>query len=448
MELQALSPLDGRYEALVAELRPIFSEAGLITRRIAVEWRYLHRLIGFLNPPNVPMPPESLGCLYDDDSRDSHTGLVKRSKEIERTTEHDVKALELAIGERLRSLNYGACVPFVHFGLTSQDVNNVAMWLQLRDGRSILLAALHDISCQLHDNFFLPFAELVMLARTHGQPATPTTLGKEFMVFVERLSRACSGVESVPVRTKFGGATGGFNAHAVAYPSVDWPKFADAFLMSEFSMERQQFTTQIDHYDGVAELFQAIARCNTILIDLCRDIWHYISLGYFRQRRQAGSVGSSTMPHKVNPIQFENAQGNLELANAMFGLFAAKLPVSLLQRDLTDSTLTRNFGVAFGHCLVAYKNINKGLKTLCVDQERIAEDLAAHPEVVMEGLQTVLRSLGVSNAYDMAKKASEQLELKREEGLVAAFCASKGIAELQPTSYKPILAKVDFFGCE
>jgi adenylosuccinate lyase len=397
-----------------------------------------------LRPADQP-PLLLLHTLHNDET------LIDRVFVIEESTRHDVKAVELALAERLRADGYAKCVPFIHFGLTSQDITSVALWLQIQQSRVLLISKMRAITGLLKDRFFTPYKKLPMLARTHGQPATPTTLGKEMMVFAERLTNQLSELDRTVCRTKFGGATGGFNAHYAAYPDVDWPEFADTFLSEVFNMKRQQFTTQIDHYDGMAQIFDSLKRCNTVLVDFCRDMWQYISIGYFLLKPvSATAVGSSTMPHKVNPIQFENAEGNLLMAIAVLEYLAAKLPVSRLQRDLTDSTATRNIGLAFGYTMLSLCKIVEGLETVSVDENAVRDDLSRHWEVITEGIQTVLRSHGCENAYDLLKtNVKEQVAQYGEvtEVGIRTFIATldvsdavkKRLHELSPLTYGPVL---------
>lgn len=427
--MDALSPLDGRYNECVAEIRDIFSERALIRYRLQVECKYLIFLRAKIELVDAASVAIQLNDICQDDT------ITDRVKSIEESTNHDVKAVELALAERLVQLGHHTLVPFIHFGLTSQDINSVALWLQLRAARTVLCGHIKSIATTLHTNYFDPHSDVPMLARTHGQPATPTTMGKEMMVFVERLARQYEQLQSVACATKFGGATGGLNAHHLAYPHIDWPKAMDTFLADAFQFQRQQFTTQIDHYDGVAQLFDAIKRCNVVLIDMCRDMWQYISMGYFKQHPSStSSIGSSTMPHKVNPIHFENAEGNLSVANALLEFMSSKLPVSRLQRDLTDSTVLRNVGVAFGHTLLAYKKITQALATITLDTNTIDADLLAHPQIVTEGIQTLLRANGNPNAYNEVKHA-----IARDESTIS-MCTRLGLPIITPFAYTTTLS--------
>ena len=362
--LTAISPVDGRYGSRTTELVPFYSEYGLMKYRVHVEIEYFIGLVGLGLPQFKGFPSEienSLRSIYLNFS-EADAELIK---EKEKTTNHDVKAVEYFVKEKMISLGLGQWCEFVHFGLTSQDINNTAMPMAVRDSMNdVILPALGKIQATL-DTLSAEWAEIPMLARTHGQPASPTRLGKEISVFGERLVKQMESLALIPLTGKFGGATGNLNAHFVAFPAIDWVSFANNFLKDSLGIERQQKTTQIEHYDDLAALFDNLSRINTILIDLCRDIWSYVSLDYFKQVIIKGEVGSSAMPHKVNPIDFENAEGNLGMANAMFGHLSSKLPVSRLQRDLTDSTVTRNMGVAMAHSLIAYKSIGKRIFKAC-----------------------------------------------------------------------------------
>ncbi|MEO5585904.1 MAG: adenylosuccinate lyase, partial [Flavobacteriales bacterium] len=325
-------------------------------------------------------------------------------KAIERTTNHDVKAVEYWLKEQLDTLGFGAAKEFIHFGLTSQDINNTAMPLLLKDfTEQHYLPMINALRDRIH-GLALQWAQVPMLARTHGQPASPTRLGKELEVFTERLDNQLRLLREVPFSCKFGGATGNFNAHHAAYPELDWVALADRFTTEKLGLQRQRFTTQIEHYDSMAALFDAMRRINTIVIDLCRDLWTYISMDWFRQRVKAGEVGSSAMPHKVNPIDFENAEGNLGLANAIFGHLSEKLPISRLQRDLTDSTVTRNIGVPMAHTVIAIGSVMQGLDKLLLNEAAIARDLDAQWAVVAEGIQTILRREGYPEPYELLKQ--------------------------------------------
>ncbi len=400
--LNAISPIDGRYRSVTGPLAAYFSEQALIRYRIRVEIEY------FIALCELPLPQlagfdkalyPSLRAIYEQFGE----GDAARVKEIERTTNHDVKAVEYFIKDRMDALGLGDSREFVHFGLTSQDINNTATPLSLKEAmEAVYLPALSEVISTL-EGLSAEWMAISLLARTHGQPASPTVLGKEVGVFVERLRGQLDLLGQVSYSAKFGGATGNFNAHHVAYPQVDWVGFANRFVDEKLGLKRSQLTTQIEHYDNLAALFDGLKRINTILIDLSRDVWSYISMDYFKQRIKAGEVGSSAMPHKVNPIDFENAEGNLGLANALFEHLAAKLPVSRLQRDLTDSTVLRNVGVPVGHTQIALASLKKGLGKLILNPDAIAADLERNWAVVAEGIQTILRRENYPNPYEALK---------------------------------------------
>ena len=397
--LMAISPVDGRYGERVAELVPFFSEFGLMRYRVLVEIEYFIALSRAGLPQFEGFPAEKekeLLAVWNSFSL-ADAEFIKQKEAV---TNHDVKAVEYFVKEQVSALGLEKWSEFVHFGLTSQDVNNTAMPMAIRDSvREVmkpLLVSLRDALNKMADEW----ADIPMLARTHGQPASPTRLGKEIAVFAERLDSELLTLMTMKYSGKFGGATGNFNAHRVAYPGVNWPQFADRLLNDRLGLERQQTTTQIEHYDGLAALFDCISRINTIITDLCRDVWSYISLDYFKQTIVKGEVGSSAMPHKVNPIDFENGEGNLGMANALLRHLSSKLPVSRLQRDLTDSTAIRNTGVAMAHTLIAWKSVKKGLSKLIVNQDRIGRDLGENWVVVAEALQTILRREGYPKPYE------------------------------------------------
>ena len=400
--LTAISPIDGRYSRQTADLKTLFSEYALIRYRVWVEAEYLIALSELPIDALKGLTPAHKEAIAQIASQLSEAD-AERIKEIERTTNHDVKAVEYFIKERLDGLNMSQFREYVHFGLTSQDINNTAFPAMVRDAVSqCYLPCLDALTARLNE-LAEEWRNIPLLAHTHGQPASPTRLGKEIMVFVERLRTQREQLLQIPFSAKFGGATGNFNAHVAAFPKIDWVKFANNFVDNKLKLKRSAPTTQIEHYDNLAALFNAMARINTILIDFCRDIWTYISMEYFKQRIAAGEVGSSAMPHKVNPIDFENAEGNLGLANAILTHLAEKLPISRLQRDLTDSTVMRNIGVPFGHTIIALKSIQKGLNKLIVNQSAIAADLNSSWMVVAEGLQTILRREGYPNPYEALK---------------------------------------------
>ena len=400
--LTAISPVDGRYRRVAEPLADYFSEYALIRYRVRVEIEY------FIALCRLPLPElAGVDASKFEPLRDIYRNFTEadalRVKEIERTTNHDVKAVEYLIKEKMDALGLAAAKEFVHFGLTSQDVNNTSVPLSLREAVDEVympaLAALHDTLAALADEW----QDVPMLAHTHGQPASPTRLGKEIRVFVERIERQTEQLKAVPMSAKFGGATGNFNAHHAAYPAIDWVAFGNRFVNETLGLSRSQYTTQIEHYDNLAALFDAMARINTILIDLSRDVWTYISMEYFKQRIKDGEVGSSAMPHKVNPIDFENAEGNLGVANALFGHLSSKLPVSRMQRDLTDSTVLRNVGVPIAHTMIAFASLAKGLGKLLLNRSALEADLERNWAVVAEGIQTVLRREGYPKPYEALK---------------------------------------------
>ncbi len=412
--ISALSPLDGRYADKVADLRPHFSEYGLIRNRVRVEIAWLKALAA--EPAIAEIRPFSPATLAELDTvvESFSAGDAEQVKQIEARTNHDVKAMEYWLKQRLAAnAQVQQASEFIHFACTSEDINNVSHALMLQEARdAALLPALRQVVARLRE-LAHQFADLPLLARTHGQPATPSTLGKEMANVCARLARACDRVAAVSLTAKFNGAVGNYNAHLAAYPDFDWEGFNRRFIES-FGLEFNPYTIQIEPHDAMAELFDAVARANTILLDLCRDCWLYISLGYFRQRTKAGEVGSSTMPHKVNPIDFENAEGNLGLANALLRHLSDKLPVSRLQRDLSDSTVLRNMGVAFGHALLACDSCLKGLAKLEADPKRLAEDLDDAWEVLAEPIQTVMRRYGVPNPYEQLKDLTRGRAISRD----------------------------------
>ena len=439
--LTAISPVDGRYRRVTEQLGDYFSEYALIRYRVRVEIEY------FIELCRLPLPElagvdasmfEPLRDIY----RNFSEADALRVKEIERTTNHDVKAVEYLIKEKMGALGLSADKEFVHFGLTSQDVNNTSVPLSLREAVDEVympaLASLHDTLSSLADEW----QDVPMLAHTHGQPASPTRLGKEIRVFVERLERQTEQLKAVPMSAKFGGATGNFNAHHVAYPAIDWVSFGNRFVNDTLGLSRSQYTTQIEHYDNLAALFDAMSRINTILVDLSRDMWTYISMEYFKQRIKAGEVGSSAMPHKVNPIDFENAEGNFGVANALFGHLSSKLPVSRLQRDLTDSTVLRNVGVPVAHTMIAFASLAKGLGKLLLNESALAADLERNWAVVAEGIQTVLRREGYPKPYEALKaltRTNTHITSESIRDFIATLDVSESVREelrrITPSTY-------------
>jgi adenylosuccinate lyase len=401
--LLAISPIDGRYAAKTAALRDYFSEYALIRYRVLVEIRYLQALKQRTDLPQLAVLDMTDLLALDEILDAFDPTAAERIKAIERKTNHDVKAVEYFLKEALRERGLERIEEFVHFGLTSQDINNTAVPLSLFDGLNAVYYPLLEATILQLEALAESWSGIALLARTHGQPASPTLLGKEFRVFTSRLRQQREQLEAVPRSAKFGGATGNMNAHYVSYPGIDWHEFATAFLREDLQLERSYPTTQIEHYDNLGACFHALSRINTILIDLCRDVWTYISMEYFRQKTVAGEVGSSAMPHKVNPIDFENAEGNLGIANALFGHLAEKLPISRLQRDLTDSTVLRNIGVPIAHSVIALQAIQKGLGKLLLNEDRIAADLEANWMVVAEGIQNILRREGYPQPYEALK---------------------------------------------
>ena len=421
--LTAISPIDGRYANKTAELRTIFSEYGLLRYRVEVEIAWLCALARHPEITELPALSDTAVELLNDLRDGFSIADAQRIKAIEAQTNHDVKAVEYFIKEKLTvNTELRAASEFIHFACTSEDINNLAYALMLRAGREhILLPLLDQIRVTLrhlaHD-----YADLAMLARTHGQPASPTTLGKEIANVVQRIQRQHQHITQVPLLGKINGAVGNYNAHLAAYPQLDWEAFAERFVCEDLGLSWNQYTIQIEPHDAMAELFNAIARCNTVLLDFCRDIWSYIAIGYFQQKTVAGEVGSSTMPHKVNPIDFENAEGNLGLANALFEHLTAKLPISRWQRDLSDSTVLRNLGTGFAHSIIAYQSCLKGLSKLDVNRQRLQADLDENWEVLAEAIQTVMRRYGIEQPYEKLKALTRGQRI--DQAGLQAFIAS------------------------
>ncbi|HET7562394.1 MAG TPA: adenylosuccinate lyase [Rhodanobacteraceae bacterium] len=444
--LTALSPLDGRYAAKVEALRPIFSEYGLMHRRVQVEIAWLIALSDEAAVVELPAFPASARAKLQAIASNFSVADAAAIKQIEATTNHDVKAVEYFIKQRIGDdAELAQAREFVHFACTSEDINNLSYALMLRDARDgVLIPALDSTIATLralaHANASLP-----MLSRTHGQTASPTTLGKELANVVARLVRQRAGLAAITIPGKINGAVGNFNAHAIAYPEIDWRAFSKAFVES-LGLEWSEYTTQIEPHDGVAELCDAQRRIDTILIDLARDVWGYVSLGYFKQKLKAGEVGSSTMPHKVNPIDFENAEGNFGVANALLEHFSAKLPISRWQRDLTDSTVLRALGEAFGHALIGFASLDKGLGKLEVNPERIAADLDGAWEVLAEAVQTVMRRYGLPEPYEQLKALTRGHGITQDS--MRAFIgkldlpadAKQRLLELTPATYTGLAA--------
>jgi len=426
--LNAISPVDGRYRNLTQTLSNYFSEGALIRYRVLVEIEY------FIALCNLPLPQlkgvdkglfDSLRKIYKEFSPKD----ARQVKDIEAVTNHDVKAVEYYLKEQFDALNQEAFKEFIHFGLTSQDINNTAIPCALKDAwYDVLEPVLDEVITSLKEKA-VQWKDVPMLARTHGQPASPTSLGKEIYVFVERLSEQLELLKTIPFSAKFGGATGNFNAHCVAYPDVDWIAFGNNLVNDVLGLKRSRVTTQIEHYDNLAAFCDNLKRINTILIDLNRDFWSYISMDYFKQKIKKGEVGSSAMPHKVNPIDFENSEGNLGIANAVFEHLSAKLPVSRLQRDLTDSTVTRNIGVPFAHMLIACKSLFKGLEKVILNADAIRADLQQNWAVVAEAIQTILRREGYPEPYEALKDLT-RTHTRIDQQAIAEFIET---LEVSPT---------------
>ncbi|MGE5944222.1 MAG: adenylosuccinate lyase [Flavobacteriales bacterium] len=443
-QLNAISPIDGRYRNKVNELAPYFSEEALIKYRVLVEIEY------FIALCEIPLPQlkgidsgvfESLRNIYKNFSTEDALAI----KEIENVTNHDVKAVEYFIKDKFDKLSLNEYKEFIHFGLTSQDINNTAIPLSIKEAVNNVyipeyLKVINKLKTLSDD-----WAAISMLARTHGQPASPTRLGKEINVFVVRLEQQFNLLQTIPHAAKFGGATGNFNAHHVAFPNIDWKAFGSKFVQDTLGLHHSFPTTQIEHYDHMAALFDNLKRINTILIDLNKDIWTYVSMDYFKQKIKAGEVGSSAMPHKVNPIDFENSEGNLGIANAVFEHLSAKLPVSRLQRDLTDSTVLRNIGVPFGHTLIGFKSTLKGLNKLLLNESKFAEDLNNNWAVVAEAIQTILRREGYANPYEALKgltRTNEKINQDSISNFIDTLEVSNAIKEelkrITPSNYTGI----------
>ena len=442
--LTAISPIDGRYHSKTKQLSAYFSEEALIRYRVKVEVEY------FIALCELPLPqlkdidhsvfPE-LRTIYE-----NFTSIDAQAvKEIEKTTNHDVKAVEYLLKNKFDELGLEKSKEFIHFGLTSQDINNTAVPLSLKDAITAhYLPEVEEIIAKL-TQLSQDWANVPLLARTHGQPASPTRLGKEIEVFINRLESQLDLLNKVPHAAKFGGATGNFNAHKVAYPNTDWKEFGTNFVQEKLGLHHSFPTTQIEHYDHMAALFDTLKRINNILIDLDRDIWTYVSMDYFKQKIKKGEIGSSAMPHKVNPIDFENSEGNLGIANAIFEHLAAKLPISRLQRDLTDSTVLRNIGVPLGHTSIAFKSTLKGLDKLLLNEEKLNEDLEANWAVVAEAIQTILRREGFKNPYETLKgltRTNEKINKKSIANFIETLEVSETVKEelkkISPQNYTGI----------
>ncbi|MEL0652243.1 adenylosuccinate lyase [Algibacter sp. TI.3.09] len=434
--LNAISPIDGRYRSKVNELAPYFSEEALIKYRVLVEIEY------FIALCEIPLPQlESVDKAVFDNLRGIYKNFSSEDalaiKKIESVTNHDVKAVEYFIKEKFDALNLSAYKEFIHFGLTSQDINNTAIPLSIKEAMNDVYVPEYFVVLEKLKTLSKDWAHIPMLARTHGQPASPTRLGKEIEVFVVRLQEQFNLLNDIPSAAKFGGATGNFNAHHVAYPNIDWKAFGSTFVQEKLGLQHSFPTTQIEHYDHMAALFDTLKRINTIILDLDRDIWTYVSMDYFKQKIKAGEVGSSAMPHKVNPIDFENSEGNLGIANAIFEHLSAKLPVSRLQRDLTDSTVLRNVGVPFGHTLIAFKSTVKGLDKLLLNESKFAQDLENNWAVVAEAIQTILRREAYPNPYEALKGLTRTNE-KINQASISNFIDTLEVADAIKTELKNI----------
>jgi len=435
-QLNAISPIDGRYRGKVENLAPFFSEEALIKYRVRVEIEY------FIALCEIPLPQletfdaskfTALREIYEDFT----SADAQAIKDIEKVTNHDVKAVEYFIKEKFDALGLSSFKEFIHFGLTSQDINNTAIPLSLKEAMNeVYVPAYFQILEKLKE-LAVEWKDVSMLARTHGQPASPTRLGKEIEVYTERLKEQFNLLNDIPSAAKFGGATGNYNAHKVAYPNVDWKAFGQQFVQEKLGLHHSFPTTQIEHYDHMAALFDTLKRINTIIIDLDRDFWTYVSMDYFKQKIKKGEVGSSAMPHKVNPIDFENSEGNLGLANAIFEHLSAKLPVSRLQRDLTDSTVLRNVGVPFGHTMIAFQSTLKGLGKLLLNKEKFEQDLENNWAVVAEAIQTILRREGYPNPYE-ALKGLTRTNSKINQESIAEFIDTLEVSEAIKNELKAI----------
>jgi adenylosuccinate lyase len=430
--LTAISPIDGRYRKQLQHLAEYFSEYALIRYRVRVEVEYFIALAEHKFFQLDASSQKSLRIIFETFSLENAESI----KTFEQTTNHDVKAVEYFLKEILDTMQLGQYKEWVHFGLTSQDINNTAiplLWKETLEHE--YYPAIANLNIMLK-NLSNTWKAIPMLARTHGQPASPTLLGKEIMVFVERLTQQLNLIQQIPYSCKFGGATGNFNAHQVAFPNTNWIEFANAFCEEKLGLQRQQFTTQIEHYDNLAAQFDNMKRINTILIDLCRDMWTYISMDYFKQKTKAGEVGSSAMPHKVNPIDFENAEGNFGIANALFEHLSAKLPISRLQRDLTDSTVLRNIGIPFAHTILALKSLEKGIGKLLLNEAKIREDLENNWAVVAEAIQTVLRRENYPQPYEALKALTRGNVIN--EASITTFIEQLNISEILKSELKNI----------
>jgi adenylosuccinate lyase len=444
-ELTAISPIDGRYRRVTKDLGTYFSEAALIKYRVRVEIEYFIALCELPLPQLADFDKSLYGSIrdiYNNFSNDDALAI----KEIEKTTNHDVKAVEYFIKDKFTALGIKEQQEFVHFGLTSQDINNTSVPLSIKEALNDVYYPLLDETLAILKTKATEWKNIPMLAKTHGQPASPTRLGKEFYVFIERIEKQLEQVKAIPFSAKFGGATGNLNAHHVAYPETNWIQFANNYVNNGLGLDRSQTTTQIEHYDNLAALFDGLKRINTILIDLDRDVWTYVSMDYFKQKIKAGEIGSSAMPHKVNPIDFENSEGNLGIANAIFEHLSAKLPISRLQRDLTDSTVLRNVGVPIGHTVLALASLIKGMNKLLLNEDKIALDLENNWAVAAEAIQTVLRREGYPKPYEALKELTRTNE-KITANSIAAFIETLNVNDEIKTELKKI-TPFNFTGVE
>ena len=451
--LTAVSPIDGRYANKCSELQEVFSEFGLIKRRVLVECTWLEALCDAKDVKECKALTAAERKALRQVAAEFSVLDAQRVKDIEKTTNHDVKAIEYFLKERLTSLSglkglkgLGERLEFIHFGCTSEDINNMSHALMLRDGKAVLRRAMDEMTAKVVQ-MAKDFAKVPMLAHTHGQPASPTTVGKELAVVAQRLKRQAGEIDRLVMPAKMNGAVGNFNAQLSAYPKVDWEKLSRKVIES-LGLRQNRLTTQIESHDGIAELFDAIQRWNSVLLDFDRDVWMYVSMGYFKQRTVKGEIGSSTMPHKVNPIDFENSEGNLGLANAVLGFMARKLPISRMQRDLTDSTTLRNMGVGFGYTLIAIRSTVKGLGKLELNEERLAEDLDHNWEVLAEPIQTVMRKVGMDHPYERLKELTRgrrvNAEIMREfiQALPLPKDDKARLLKMTPASYVGIAEKL------
>ena len=444
--LLAVSPIDGRYSNKCSEFQEVFSEFGLIKRRILVECTWLEALCDDKRIKECKALTAKERKLLREIAANVTVADAQRVKDIEKTTNHDVKAIEYFLKEKVAGTSLESRTEFIHFGCTSEDINNMSHALMLRDGKAVLRAAMDEMTAKIVE-MAKSYAKVPMLAHTHGQPASPTTVGKELAVVSARLKRQAGEIDRLVMPAKMNGAVGNFNAHLSAYPSVDWEKLSEKVIKS-LGLRQNRLTTQIESHDGIAELFDAICRWNSVLLDFDRDVWMYVSMGYFKQRTIKGEIGSSTMPHKVNPIDFENSEGNLGLANAVMGFMARKLAISRMQRDLTDSTTLRNMGVGFGYTLIAIRSTQKGLGKLELNTERLAEDLDHNWEVLAEPIQTVMRKVGMDHPYERLKELTRGRRVNAEimQDFVKALPLPKAdkerLLKMTPANYIGIAEKL------